>query len=209
MLFEAETLQGAIRKATLDYKKSKIGTRRGGKPVEIVRPVSRVRPSTEVFGDHDFGDIIPGTGSSGYSSSYQAVRAASREMISLARQTYPERVNGILRGESTRSVMIPELAAAIEVSDWRLIGETGATYSYAHLTAGERSRTGAGRFEVRYTANLTAIVHAHWLDNSPSGPDDTNKRRAISNVAHARGLKRSEVDVNFYIYSIRGGLIPY
>ncbi len=210
-LFEDDTLEGAIKNATLGLRKPKYGS--FGKDSGLAKrslsaPKSRIARSTETFDDRKYGSRI-GSGRGGFRSAFAAARAAASQMGHEAGRTYPDRVAAIKAGQRHRRVMIPELAALISVSDRREIGSGRETYYYDGLYVGRRYPDGSGDFELSASANLAGLVHAHWQDNTPSSADRSNRQSIVNNVSRLRRVARNSVNIEFYVYSLFRGITSY
>jgi hypothetical protein len=200
-LFEDDTLKGAIRKAVRAERPTAVGY--SGSVIQYKQRAGSAR--RETFGDRAFGSTIGGSGS-GFTTIRSAVNSVASEMERLARSTYPDRVDQILAGQRHRAVMIPELASAIYAqrqSNGNLV------FGYDHLTVGSREVNGSGRFTISATSNLAAVVHAHWVDNRPSAGDRSIRIQVANQIRRSQHNLMQASDLEFYIYSLVGGLAAY
>lgn len=208
-LFEDDTLKGAIQKAVqgLRPKADPYGSY-GAQDSSVADEISTLIPLREErFNNQSLGSCIAGSGRSGFANLSGAIGAASQQMENLARAHYRDRFDRILAGQRHAQVMIPELAAAIELQ----VSASGSeTYSFSCIRAGSRFSDGSGRFAVPYSSDLAAIVHSHWIENLASDDDDGQKIRTLN---HARGdSERIHVkpeEIEFWVYSPLTGLRQY
>lgn len=232
-LYEDETLQGAIKKAVWgkgpggktprssnkypskspksSWGRYSSGKTRGKSPklpgsVPKSRRVGRIR--TETFDNRPFGSTISG-GRGIFSSEQLALSGAAREMDQLARANYPDRVEAILGGSTTRRAMLPELATTIEYQEPQ--GENPSTlrWRFTDITVGERDVDGSGRFAVSGSSRTTAVLHAHWVDNTPSSDDRSIKSQWTGRMRGRMDPLGNRINLGFYIYSFRHGITSY
>ena len=188
-LFEDETLEGAIRKATA-------GLRPDRKQEDNL-------PMNRGFGTHPKDSRISGTGQSGFGSIDNALDGIASGFERLARQHYPNQAAAFDQGRTNRHLMIPELSANIYATADR---NGRVTYGYSNFVAGTgdpRSGTGSVQFTRRSTT--VAFVHAHWIDTNASD-DQSFGRMGISEYDEtdedaARSIRDDHGDqMRFFVY---------
>ena len=191
-LFEDETLEGAIRKATA-------GLRPERKQDDNV-------PLNEGFGRWPRQSEIAGTGRTPYSTSFDTVRdEVGRVFEKLAREFYPTQAslfdNGQFRGN-----MIPEVHTDIYA---KAFPNGDLIYGYSPIKAGVRTGPRGGESDFESNELTVAVLHAHWVGQDCSrirrhGSMGINHQR-LSDEEAIRTIRREFGDhVRMLVYKWNG-----
>jgi len=190
-LFEDDTLEGAIRKATA-------GLGRQRKSEEAL-------PMHRGFGPYPDGSRIPGTSGSNISSFDEARDRVFREFERLAHDHFPAQAR--MYDSNVFTQIIPELSAFIRAQS---NGSGELTYSYPNLRAGKVSRrTGDGEVDLEADELTVAVLHAHWINTTPS-PDEISGGREITNQPGTDRYAAERIrelfgrNIRFYVYKWNG-----
>jgi len=194
-LFEDDTLEGAIRKATA-------GLGRQRKQDDNLR-------MDRGFGPYARGAEIPGTGRDAYTTNFEVVKHdIGREFERLARLYY-ERQSNDFDNNRFDGNMIPELHTDIFGQEFDG-GEI--QYGYSPIKAGIVTPGGHGRSDFEYRTGrrtTVAVLHAHWVDMDCSSSRGFGRpgidsggltdERAIRNIRRDLGNQ-----VRLYVYRWNG-----
>ena len=191
MLYEDETVYGAIKKSIWGKKpggKYNIPLRAPKKPGAIPDSLQAVShrpkqnenlPMHRGFGRTPAGARISGTGARNIGSFADARRRIGQAFERLAHQHYPRRANALDHGQFNNQNMIPELSTYINVE---VRPNRRLAYSYADFFAGTvNPATGSGEVSLGAVSTTVAVVHAHWINTTPS-PNETRGRRGTTDM---------------------------
>jgi len=203
-LFEDDTLEGAIRKATAGLRPNHSSMLRTG---AVVRTKSS---HIETFDNRPMGSVLPGTGRGNFLTRDEALQSIEQNLRSLAEQYYNDRVAALRRGSDNPRDNIPELATLIIYYLPNPQDPLNVLYRYLNFHVGNLNlTTGNGNFEIPPHENMTDLVHAHWSNNSPLG-EDVGVRNDLQTRTRGRRLPNGEpYQMEFHVYGLGGGLHDY
>jgi len=195
-LFEDDTLEGAIRKATAGLGRQRKQEQR--------LPTS--------FGPYSVGDRISGTGGEGFSTMLEARNAVGQEFERQARRHFPIQTARYDNGSTEESDMIPELGTSIYAYE---DSSGNVRYGFLDFSVGSASRS-AGQASTNMPfrrSSVVAMIHAHWIDAQPSGHIDRRTRDLTPDSSLDMGAARQFRDqigrnVEFYVYQWNGRWSP-